>query len=61
MNNSEIIDINNNIILNQNKLYYELKEDDIKSGLQIKANNIDCFIEILYSSKDYSEILEGYS
>ena len=60
-NDSVVIDINDNIILNGNSPYYELTEDNITNGIQIKVLNNDCFIEILLSSRDKSEILDDYS
>ena len=60
-NDSIVIDLNDNIVLSGNNLYYELTEDNINSGIQLKVLNNDCLIRILYSSKDNSEILEGYS
>jgi len=60
-NNSEIIDINDNAILNGNNLYYELTEENIENGIQLKVTKNDCFIEILFSSEENCEILNDYS
>ena len=60
-NDSVVIDINGNIILNGNSPYYELTKDNITNGIQLKVLNNDCLIEILFSSKDKSEILDDYS
>ena len=58
---SEIIDINGKAILNANNLYYELTEDNISNGIQLKVTKNDCFVEILFSSKENFEILDDYS
>ena len=60
-NDSEIINSNGEIILDSKHLYYELNEENIKNGIQIKVKNTDCLIELLFSSKDNTEILESYS
>ena len=60
-NDSIIKDTHNNIILSGNNHYYELTEDNLNSGIQLKITNSDCFIEILLSSKENSEILDDYS
>ena len=60
-NDSEVINSNKEVILNSNKTYYELTQEDISNGIQIKVTNNNCLIEILYSSKDNTEIFDSYS
>ena len=58
---SEIIDINNNIILNKNNKYLELTEENITNGIQLKVQNNDCFIQIIFSSNNDTEVLNDFS
>ncbi len=58
---SEIIDINNNMILNKDNYYYELTEENVTDGILLKVKNNDCFIQIIFSSKDNSEVLNDFS
>ena len=41
--------------------YYELTEDQIKNGIKLKVSKADCFIEVLYSSENDTDILDYYS
>lgn len=58
---SEVIDINNNIILNKTNKYFELTEENITNGIQLKVKNNDCFIQIIFSSKNDTEVLNDFS
>ena len=60
-NDSEVISINGEIILNNNNLYYELPEENIQKGILLKIKNNNCLLEILYSSKNNMEIFDSYS
>ena len=60
-NDSEIITLNGEIILNNDNLYYELTEENIQNGIMLKVKNNNCLIEILYSSKDNIEFFDFYS
>jgi len=60
-NGSEVIKLNGGTILNSNNRYYELKEKEIKEGIQLKVLNDDCILEILFLSENDSEILDSYS
>ena len=60
-NDSEIINKNGDMIINHDNLYYELSEDNIKNGIMLKVKNNNCLIEILYSSKENTEIFDFYS
>ena len=57
-NSSEVISSKGEIILNKNNSYYEVTEENIKNGIQLKVNNNDCIIEILSTSKDVAEFLD---
>ena len=58
---SQVININGDIILNSDNLYYEISEENIKNGIMLKVKNNNCLIEILYSSKDKTETFDFYS
>ena len=58
---SVIVDLYNNIVLSINNTYYELTEDNINNGIQLKVNDNNCFIEVLLSSEEDSEIIDDYS
>jgi hypothetical protein len=60
-NGSEIIKLPGETILNSNNFYYELKEKEIKEGIQLKVLNDDCLLEILFLSENNSELLDSYS
>ena len=60
-NGSEVIKIDGETILNSDNRYYELKETEIKEGIQLKVINEDCLLEILFLSQNDSEILDSYS
>jgi len=60
-NDSEVIKLDGETILNSYNRYYELKEKEMKKGIQIKVTNDDCLLEILFSSENDSEILDSYS
>jgi len=50
-NGSEVIKIDGETILNSDNRYYELKETEIKEGIQLKVINEDCLLEILFYLK----------
>ena len=56
-----MIKIDGETILNSDNRYYELKEKEIKEGIQLKVINNDCLLEILFLSPNDSEILDSYS
>ena len=60
-NGSEVVKIDGQTILNSNNRYYELKEKEMKEGIQLKVTNGDCLLEILFSSENDTEILDSYS
>ena len=43
-NDSEVITINGDIILNNNNLYYELSEENIQKGILLKIKNNNCLL-----------------
>ena len=60
-NESVIIIDDGKGILNSMNPYYELTEDQIKNGIKLKVSKADCFIEVLYSSENDTDILDYYS
>ena len=59
--NESNITLNGGYVLNSENPYYELSEEDIKNGIQLKVENGDGLIEVLFSSKNDSEILDSFS
>ena len=56
--NESIISLNGAIILNSTNPYYELTEEQMSNGIQLKVEKADGLIEILFSSKNDSDILD---